>query len=206
MISPALPIRRFVVTLLWIIQYTWQSCTTTMPNSFVPRLTRHMGSYFQQHSHNFICGSDLLYMYIIRQVISCLSQHQPNNTYLFRKPRGSHRFTHTQLEKEGVISETRGIPMSKYVCIHWVPCVANMHWAGGACWLSLFGSLAGEALWRTHCTRRSQGYTPSPWLTKVSKMEGCFSVGYLPREVLGWLSVIPLNNFSLFQPTLKIHV
>ena len=33
--------------------------------------------------------------------------------YLFRKPRGTHRFTHTQLERDGVIVETRGIPQSK---------------------------------------------------------------------------------------------
>jgi hypothetical protein len=36
-----------------------------------------------------------------------------NSTYLFRKPRGSHRFTHTQLERDGVIIEARGIPQSK---------------------------------------------------------------------------------------------
>jgi hypothetical protein len=42
-----------------------------------------------------------------------VGQSHTNSMYLFRKPRGSHRFTHTQLEKDGVIIETRGIPQSK---------------------------------------------------------------------------------------------
>lgn len=48
-----------------------------------------------------------------------VGQAQTNSSYLFRKPRGSHRFTHNQLEKDGVIIETRGVPVSKRSCVNY---------------------------------------------------------------------------------------
>ena len=40
----------------------------------------------------------------------------------FRKPKGTYRFSHQQLEKEGVILETPGIPEQKYIILHTKSC------------------------------------------------------------------------------------
>ena len=51
----------------------------------------------------------------LQSLLFCLPLQQANNTYRFRKTKGAQCFSHAQLEKDGIISETRGIPMSKYV-------------------------------------------------------------------------------------------
>jgi len=45
---------------------------------------------------------------------------QSSNSYIFRKPRGTYRFTHAQLEKEGVILETTGIPTQRRGAIYYI--------------------------------------------------------------------------------------
>lgn len=42
------------------------------------------------------------------------------NSHVFRKPRGTYRFTHAQLEKEGVILETPGIPVQRRGSVYYI--------------------------------------------------------------------------------------